>query len=114
MIPAISSTSSGAVPAQPLLQDGGDPLQIVGDVIGVLGGGNLKPIQNRAEDLLLEREVPDVGPHAGGIAERRAVDLFVVLNKAQIGEKVVPRDQNQLLPVPAVQLPQQILLRRGK
>ena len=62
----------------------------------------------------LQRLVPGVGLHPAGIAEGRPVDLFVVLDEAEIGQQVFPADEDELLLRPAVHPLQYIYLPVGK
>ena len=103
-----------AVLPQPLLDNSDDTLYIVGNVVGAVGGRNLKPLQNGAEDVLLQFPVPGIGLHAAGIPEGRPVNLFVVPDKAEIGEKIFPGDQNQLFPLPAAHIAQDLSFLLGE
>ena len=93
----------GAVAAQPHFDDGDDALYIIGDVVGAMGGRDLKARQNRGEDSFLQFSVPDVGADAAWIAKRCPVYLFIVPNEMQVGQQIGPADQNQLCLIPAVQ-----------
>ena len=79
-----------------------------------MGSWDLKPLQNGTEDVLLQLSIPGIGLHAAGISEGRPIDLFVVPDEVEIWKKIFPGDQNQLFPLPAAHIAQDLFFLLGK
>lgn len=52
--------------------------------------------------------------HAARIPEGRPVDLFIVSDKAKIGDKIFPGDQHQLFRLPAAHIAQNVFFPLGE